>query len=609
MARNVQDILQRILISGESGVISAFGKIANAGTSAFTSIGNAVGRATAPFSKFTADLDNVEKKANAFGRSLADAGSKIGSFATRMSAAGAALTAGGGLLAKGMLGISTAVKSVSASLIEQKLAASQATGEQKKAIQTNFAHSNALSDLNAEWATGKLTVEQYAEQLRKLNREQEREVAQQKEMERAAERLREEQAAAMAEAQKRQVQIKLEAQYGGALASVILNLANVLDTVRQRFFSAFGPRIAQMLTAVIQGISEAAPQIFAIFDKIASSFEAAFAKSGITVQGLIKGILSFAEQASNIIINVVIPAFKIFVDILNVIAEAINKVFGTNFSASTIVAAIAIGKLTGAFSLLVSGIKLAATAFGVLRAAAGPWGLLITAIAVGITLLIPLLEKVDWAGWAKTATDAWKNIKDIVGAVADGIVAAWTGVVDFFRSAINSIIGFFKDLIKTVKEFLGLTGGTSGGGGSLGDALGANDIPGRARGGLFRGRRSGTDQNLAWLTDKEYVINPKATRYWGVDFLNMINRMSGGIRGFAEGGLNSALSMPAARVAFAGGSAGGSTNQRPLVLNIGDQEFTGLTVEDRTADNMARFAQRRGVRSAGRRPLWFGGTR
>lgn len=76
---------------------------------------------------------------------------------------------------------------------------------------------------------------------------------------------------------------------------------------------------------------------------------------------------------------------------------------------------------------------------------------------------------------------------------------------------------------------------------------GGGQIPFLSTGGLFQGK-PGIDTNLAWLTDLEYIMNPLATRGWGVGFMHMVNTMNvdgvakylGNALGkFSTGGLNS----------------------------------------------------------------------
>jgi hypothetical protein len=606
MASGIVDIIQRILISGDREVTGAFDRIATAGGNAFASLSQAAQRVVAPFTKFQANLDNVEQRANSFGRSVADTGSSIGTFATRVAVVGAAVGAVGVKFLSSTLNISTALKSVSASLIEQRAASSDNVREQKKAVLTDFSHANALEDLRLEYIHGKVSIEQYTEQRKELNRTQQRASEQQRILQLQAEAFREEQAKDQEAAAKRAISIRLEAQYGGALASVLINLANVLDSVRQRFLGTFGPQIATFLTNIVNAVRDAAPAIFDQFQRVANAIEAAIKGSGSTIDDVIKNTVKFGGDLANAFITIIIPAAQGFFKVLQTIAEFINSIFGTNFSAGALIAAGIVLKITGLFGLLGNVVGVLIKGVGLLFAAFGPVGIIVgIIIALILTQLIPLLAKIDWAAIGKMASDAWKVVQDAVTSAGDTITKVWTGVVDFFKGAVNNIIGFFNDLIAKVKEFLGLTGGSAAG--TL-TRENIGDVPlGLAGGGLFRGR-GGIDQNLVRLSDNEFVINPRATRHWGVGFLNAINAMVNP-RGFADGGLVGGLTASVPRVAFAGAAAGGGRGGRPLTLVIGDQEFDGLTVQDDTADNMARFAQRRGVRSGGRKPLWFGGTK
>jgi hypothetical protein len=646
---SVQDIIQRILIEGDRAAISVFNRIGSAGEAAFSAVGAAADRVAAPFKGFQANLDDVENKAKSFGTSVRDLGTSLGSLVSRVGVATAGLAAGGGLILKGMLNISTALKEVSASIIQQRLAIGETSKEQKKAVITDFAHANALEDLALKFretirsindtrdaqedldrnlAAGKITAKQYADQQaemqfqvaratrkafedrqrqeKELRDQQARSLAQARQLAVEEEDIRQQRAQDEAIAQRRQIALKLEATYGAALAGVLINLGNVLDSVRQRFLGTFGPQIASFLTSVVQAIQNAAPEIFAVFQKVSDAIASTFKQSGLSADEVVKGFVKFGGDVANIFIKIVIPAISGFIAILTEVAQFINAIFGTNFTASTLVAAALILKVTGFFGLFVNVIRLAVTGIGLLFTSFGPLGIAIGIIvAIIATQLIPLLAKIDWAAVAQKASDAWKFVTDAFNTAVAAIKGVWNSVVEFFQTKINAIIGFFNDLIAKVREFLGLTGGSAAGSQLAADA-GANDIGKFAGGGLFRGR-GGNDRNVIAVSDYEYIVNPKAVRHWGVGFLNAINAMSNPLRGFAAGGLVAPMTGAAPAVAFArsGNAAGGGG--RPLVLQIGDQVFDGLTVQDNTADSMARYAQRRGVRSAGRRPMWFGG--
>lgn len=600
------DILGNFDPASGQAIVNSFRKIGDAGESCFQRIGAAIQKIAAPFSKFEADLSNVEKKASTFGRTITQVGSSVVSAGTRIGIGLGAVAAAGGLFAAGALRVTTALRAINQGVLEQRLAASQGAAETKKNIQTDFAHANALEDLRHEYSLGGLTIDQYTKQLRELQRTQERARQQQRIQEAEQEEIRKEQAKDQAAVMRRQQQSILAAQFGAQLAGTLERLATILETVRNKFLAAFGPAISDLLLGVANTINANADKFIKLFQNMATQLQAAFGKSGITIAGVLETIVKIAGDIVKIVITVVIPAFQAFLFVLNGIAQVINGLFGTNFTAGTLIAAAIILKLTGLFGLLRGAVLLVVAGVRLLWAAFGPLGIIIGIVGVLILeQLIPALAKIDWASVGTKALAVWNSIVAIIQAAADAIKQTWNSVVAFFDAQIKAIIGFFDNLIKKIKEFLGLTGSS---GGSLSKDAGIDDIGKFAEGGLFRGK-PGVDTNLAWLTDKEFVIKQRAVKHWGVGFLHAINNMRNPFRGFNAGGLVSGLTMPAPRVAFANGGLNSGSKGRPMVLQIGDQTFEGLTVQDDTANNMARYAARRGVRSAGRRPVWFGGGR
>lgn len=609
---SIEDIIQKIVVEGDREIIASFTKIGDSGKSAFDVIAGAAAKTNAPLSSFQGNLATVEQKATAFGRSIASVGSSVGTFVGRVAAAGAGLALAGGAIIKGTLGISTALKSVQASVVEQRLAASQNAGVQKQIIQRNFEQVNALADLRNEYLKGKIGINEYLDQQQELLRTQARARAQARELALDQEDIRKEQAKDTAAAQQQALIVKLQAQYGGALTSVLVQLANVLDTVRQRFITAFGPQVANFLTSVVQGISASVPTIIAQFDRISKAIQQSFGNSGSTIKGVIEGIVKFMGDAADVVIKVVIPAFQQVLNILNVIAGAINAVFGTNFNASSLIAIGIILKITGLFGVLFSSIGLVARGIALLFSLflANPIVAIIAVIvALILTQLIPALLKFDWAAFGKTISDTWSNIVKVFTNAFDIIKAGFGAVSKWFNDRINDIVGFFDGLIQKVKDLLTAIGLLSGGSNQLSKDAGIDDIGKFAGGGLFRGR-SGVDTNLALLTDGEFIVKRSRVRELGVGFLNRLNQGRGRFAGaFNTGGLVGSFAGAGAPVRFAEGGLNGGNAGRPLTLVIGDQEFNGLTVQDDTANRMSRYASRRGIRSTGRKPLWFGGSK
>lgn len=604
MANRVNDIIQRILVEGDAAITQTFRRIGDAGTSAFEQIGNAATKLSTPFRGFERDLTKVASAASQFGDGLGRIAQSVVTFTGRIAAAGAGVTAAGAFIFAGALKITTALRSINQGVLEQRLAATQNAAETKKHIQTDFQQANALQDLAREYQRGGLSIEQYIFQRKELTFQNERARIQQIQLEHEQEAIRKEQAKDQAAAMRRAQTVRLEAQFGSVLASTLERLAAILEQVRNKFLAAFGPAISDFLLSVANAVNTNAQSFIDMFKKMGDGLASSFGKSKLSVDGILKGLVTFGAEVVKIITAVVIPAFQLVLKILETIAQAINSIFGTNFSASTLVAAAIILKLTGLFNVFYGALVLAAGGVRLLFAAFGPVGLIVAAVvALIITQLIPALAAVDWAKLGQQAIAVWNTIVDAITNAANTVKSVWASITAFFDQQVKSIIGFFNNLIQKVKEFLNLTGSS---GGSLSNDAGINDIQGKAEGGLFRGR-PGRDTNLAWLTDKEFVLKPRAVKHWGVGFLNAMNALRNPFQGFNAGGLVGPMMQAAPIRRFAEGGLNRSP-QRPFVLQMTDgTQFDGMTVQNDTADAMSRFATRKNIRSTGRRPAWFGG--
>lgn len=138
---------------------------------------------------------------------------------------------------------------------------------------------------------------------------------------------------------------------------------------------------------------------------------------------------------------------------------------------------------------------------------------------------------------------------------------------------------------------------------------------GLAGGGLFRGK-PGRDTNLAWLTDKEFVMRVPAVRKYGLSFMRAIN--AGRLPKFNLGGLVDGMTRSLAPFAIPGFDTGGqvefasaSSGRRVSVdldLRTDRGHFRGSVSSDRsTAEALLRFSADKQLVSGGRRPSSYGG--
>lgn len=448
---------------------------------------------------------------------------------------------------------------------------------------------------------------------------------------------------------------------------------------------------------------------------IAAMAELADPSFSLTLQGVFQTIINAVKSVAQAVRTIIIPAIFGIIAVANQAAAAINKIFGTELTGGALLAAIAIGKVTGlltvfttglgfAFSavrLLISALPILVTGLRLLTAALAANPVIALGIAIGVLVGLILRQfpqvrdaikfafenpleavKIAWTGlveffrftvanimniwnaitgyftglWAAIVADAtaqWQAITAPIIAAYESVVATWNAVVAFFTdlwaqtlavfmtawesiktgatelwefitssaaapfqsisdavtNMYNYVVDKFNALIAKVKEFIGLQASAGSGGG---DGAQSN-----AAGGYIRGRGTGTsDSILSWLSNGEFVVKAKAVAHYGPQLLHALNNMrlpkfsgGGGVGGaMAMAGQN--LFLPTIPRFATGGpvttSAGGGGG-RAMVLQIGDQSFSGLTADANAVDSLQRFAAQKSVRSAGRKPLWFKG--
>lgn len=214
------------------------------------------------------------------------------------------------------------------------------------------------------------------------------------------------------------------------------------------------------------------------------------------------------------------------------------------------------------------------------------------------------------AGAAEESGSVWEAATGFIGAsfarMGDEIAGVWDAIVAGARAALDWV----KRLIAGANQAAQAAGG--GGGPSP---------QGLKRGGGVRGPGTGTsDSILARLSNGEFVIRADAARWFGTDFLNLVNSGRAGWRflqrslaGFADGGLVDAVSgaftgFAPQRMAVAAAPAGqrgfSSEKRVRLDLSLDGQVYEMLTPES-TADRLVRYANRRTLASGGRKPGWY----
>jgi hypothetical protein len=301
-----------------------------------------------------------------------------------------------------------------------------------------------------------------------------------------------------------------------------------------------------------------------------------------------------------IVLQLIGQVITLLAPLFEKIAELINKAFGTNITGVQLFAAIFIG----------------------LIAAIAPTIPLILLVAAAVGILIKKLAEIDWAGFTKPAVDFWNSLTKFANDTAISISNAFNIAINFVKGLWNdlkatisgwatSVSNFISGVIDKVKALASALAGI-GGGSSDASAVANGTAPAMAGGGSVRGAGTARSDSIwARLSNGEFVIQAAAVKKYGTQFLGAVNSMrfnSRNFPGFNMGGLVDALAPMRAIPAYASGGAVAAGGPDSIInLTIGQESFFGLRAPEDTAAKLTKFARRKGVRSAGRKPAWVGG--
>jgi len=505
----------------------------------------------------------------------------------------------------------------------------------------------------------------------------------------------------------------LEISIGQTLNDSFDKLSRASASLKDSFVLLFAPSVTGLVNSFIEAIVRNRAAILQFGLDIATKARPIIAdfialldgrdkdvKNGFFIKAR-DGVIAFGIGVQKTFNGIVVPAFTAFLAVLDQVAVAMNKLFGTELTGGQLATILLVTKLLGGFRLLGAAIGVVATTVrglvllfsvglaavpGIIAVAqiafaglVSAVGLLVTILASPIGIIIALglaigflvvtaLAKLGLfsGGWsevwknlkqiasdvweaikAKTAegfqvilswlgkivqpfVDAWTAIRDFVTGVWDWIVSKATGALDSVKGVFNDalsfvtgiftdwrdkILGVFDSIIAGAKRVIAAVKAATGGSGD------GTETTGFARGGHVRGPGSSRSDSIpARLSDGEFVQPARSVQGYGVAFMEAIRRMQIPIekvralmqgRGFNMGGLAHAASsfMPSVSRFADGGLAtaqAGSGSLRPVNVNIGGESFPMMGGSD-VVGQLQRYASRKSLRSAGRKPTWYRG--
>ena len=215
-----------------------------------------------------------------------------------------------------------------------------------------------------------------------------------------------------------------------------------------------------------------------------------------------------------------------------------------------------------------------------------------------------------WERLKAGAQAAWQAIVAGVAATWDAIASAWSAGVDrvigYLTRLRDFAVGVWNAIVDAAQTCIRRAAAGSRRGGRWRRRF--------CRGGAVFGRGTATSDSIpAWLSNGEFVVRAAAVRKYGLSLLHSLNRMRvdpGAFARFAEGGLVRPLQMLMPQpLRFAeGGLVPQPTVEslRPINLTIGADTFAGLLAPENVAQKLMQVAVSKQIRSAGRRPGYYG---
>lgn len=346
----------------------------------------------------------------------------------------------------------------------------------------------------------------------------------------------------------------------------------------------------------------------AAFQTIAQAIMQTEGPVGDLVRSLVAGLQQIGTDGPAAI-QLVLAALVALGRAATLVADIINKLFGTQLTGTDIAIIAIIASMTGALAALASIATIVGAAIGAMAAVIGGQATIaiLGAIAV-ITALIANFDRVNAAGTAAWNAIAARWSEVVAGITADinnltaVFQAVWQSFANFAMAAfdtvtngVTAVIDAITNAINALLNLLGL-GNQVGQGGAIANPA----APGAfASGGFIGGRGTGTsDSNLAWVSRGEHIMPARAVRQPGVlAFLEALRRSGGNLSRvldrmghFAMGGL---VTAPA----FASGGMNNVTIQFPGLPAIG-----GLRAPSDVVEELRKAAAMAQVRSGGRKP-------
>lgn len=416
---------------------------------------------------------------------------------------------------------------------------------------------------------------------------------------------------------------------GAKLHAAFVDMETALSNVKNLFILAFSPVLTPLLEAVTAAVTANATAIIAWARGIAEDGKPAVEDLIKLLQGAGTADLK-TDFAKNLVETVkalrdvatgAVAAFGILVQAMDAVAAVINSIFGTEITGKALAIAAVIFTLAGGFTTLAAIIGVVTAAAGVFIAAFTTIpGLIVTNLVLAAALIAENWDRIT-AGYQAVVkalddatetfigfwTEKWQLLSTAFSKITGDLLASWNAFIDGITAGVNTALGALNWLGQKIASLVNDLA-------NLFSEAGSGDVSleGKARGGMVRGRGTGTSDSVPIMASSgEWVMRAAAVRKYGAGFMHAVNTGQLLPSRVDLSGLTSAFSGLRPSLKFAGGGmvpsvAGGGGGGRNLTLVLDGQQFQA-SADDAVIDSLTRTARRRQITSAGRKPGWYGG--
>jgi phage-related protein len=252
---------------------------------------------------------------------------------------------------------------------------------------------------------------------------------------------------------------------GSTLKNAFEKLESSMESVKNAGLAQFFPGLTNVVDALTEAIAANRDRLITLAADIAATVIPIVDDMIAAIQGrdqdvkngfILKArdqINALAADTKNAVNNLILPALKALLAGLQIVATAINAVFGTNLTGGEIAIALVITRVIGLFGLLKAAVVTVASAIRLLTVAFGATTLSLFAIgfAVGF-FIVETIQKLG--GLSAIWQRVWGGIQSLVTQALNRIESAGRSVVAFFAGMWNGALAAAQSAFAAIQNFV-----------------------------------------------------------------------------------------------------------------------------------------------------------